>query len=228
MCIRDRDYSFKVIGDCIAKITAVNVNPNDGRRCGTGTVQVSASGTGSSYQWYTDQFGESAIPGATLSTFTTPSLGVGTYTYDVTATNGLCESVIRTPVKAVVSPLPNITFTQSNPDICGNITALTITSSGDKEEVDLLNEKFSTGLGNFANVAQGNTDNNAFWKLQSTPYVPAKPPYYVLSPAMSSGYNGGGFAAIVTDVKQNTSILNHLTNTQNLNSTGYLLYLIHI
>lgn len=217
------DYSFKVIADCAAKITGVNnINPlTDGKRCGVGTVTLTATGTGSSFLWYSSEFGGTALAGATGNTFTTGSLGVGTHTYYVTAVNG-CESVYKTPVTAVVSPTPTITFTQSVADICGSVTSLDVASSGDKEEVDLLNEKFTAGLGDFSNVTGGNTNSDAFWKLRASPYVPTSPPYYVLKPALSSGYNGGSYAAIITDVMQTSNVLNHLTYTKDLNSTGFL------
>ena len=215
------DYTFTVIADCAAKITAVNVNPGDGKRCGSGAVVLSASGTGTSYQWYTSQFSNTPIPGETGSAYTTGVLPIGTTTFYVTAVNG-CESVYRTPVKAVVSPTPTITFSQTSPDICGSASSLSVSSSGDKEEVTLLNEGFGSTLGLFTNQITGNTNVNAVWQQRPSPYVLTTPPYYALKPALSSGYNNGSFAMISTDVNQNSNILNNLVLTNNADTSGFL------
>lgn len=217
------DYTFTVIADCPAKITAVNINPGDGKRCGAGAVVLSASGTGTAFQWYTSQFSNTPIPGETGSTYTTGFLPIGTTTFYVTAKNNSpCESVYRTPVKAVVSPTPTITFSQSSPDICGTSSSLSVSSSGDKEEITLFNEGFGSSLGLFTNQITGNANANAVWQQRSSPYVLTTPPYYALKPALSSGYNNGSFAMISTDVNQTSNILNNLVLTNNVNTTGFL------
>lgn len=67
----------------------------------TTTLSVTASGTGTlTYQWYRGASGDTANPitGATSSTYTTPKLARGTYTYRVrvTASCGAVDSVAAT------------------------------------------------------------------------------------------------------------------------------------
>ncbi|UFK97112.1 GEVED domain-containing protein [Kaistella faecalis] len=212
------EYTFTVIADCVAKITSVSVP----QTCGAGPVSLTATGvSAASYQWYSSEFGASAIAGATGAAYTTPSLAVGTYTYYVTAkSSGGCESVYRTPVKVVVSPVPVIQFTQTSPDICGSVSSLSVSSSGDKEEVTLFSDPFNT-MNNFDNIVAGNNNVNAYWQVRPSPYVPTSPPYNVNKPALSSGFTGGNFVSINTDVRQNTNVINHLQMKNNMNSTGY-------
>ncbi|QIX60222.1 T9SS type A sorting domain-containing protein [Hymenobacter sp. BT18] len=77
-------------------------------RCGAGSVTLQAQGapTGGSYRWYTTATTGAAIGGATLGTYTTPSLSTTT-TYYVSIVNALgCESATRTAVVATINPLP--------------------------------------------------------------------------------------------------------------------------
>lgn len=208
------DYRFEVIADCAAKITGVNLSSSDGHRCGTGTVTLSASATSAaSYRWYTTQFGGTAISGETASTYTTPSLAATT-TYYVTAVSaGGCESVYRTAVIARIDPTPTISFNASRPDFCGSTGTISVSSAADKEETTIINEKFSSGLGLFQNEVAGFVNTNANWQNRTSPYQPAKPPYYVVSPAISSGFNNGNYATAITDVAQTNNITNRLALT---------------
>lgn len=213
------DYSFDIISDCNAKITSVTA----AQQCGPGRVLLTAVGSESatSYLWYDSEFGN-PIPDAISNQYTTQSLTPGRYIYYVAASSGSCTSTFRTPVTVVISPTPTITFTQSQADICGESASLKVISSGDQEEVTLLQENFDDADNfEFINVIEGNTDINAVWQVKSSPFVPAAPPYNTLTPAISAGYNGGNFATIITDVKQSTSILNHFTLKNNLNTTGF-------
>lgn len=212
------DYSFEVIQDCVTKITGVSAAD----QCGAGPVTLSASGSVGtvSFQWYSSEYGV-PIAGATGSTYTTPVLAVGSYTYYVTASNGTCESAYRTPVRVVVSPTPTIAFSLSSPDICGTGASLTVSSSGDMEEVNLLEEKFENPTDvKFIHSSEGNADPQAVWQLKSSPYIPESPPH-VVKPALSSGYNGGNFAYIISDTQRNANLLNYYTLTNSLNSAGY-------
>ncbi|MBU8882734.1 T9SS type A sorting domain-containing protein [Kaistella sp. DKR-2] len=212
------DYGFEVIQDCVTTITGVSAAD----QCGAGPVTLSASGSDGtvSYQWYSSEYG-APIAGATGSTYTTPVLAVGSYTYYVTASNGTCESAYRTPVRVVVSPTPTIAFSLSSPDICGTGTSLTVSSSGDMEEVNLLEEKFETPSDvKFVHSSEGHADPQAVWQLKSSPYIPETPPH-VVKPALSSGYNGGNFGYIISDTQRNANLLNHYTLINSLNSAGY-------
>ena len=210
------DYTFEVINDCVSKITNVAV----AQQCGAGPVVLTATGTPGtvSYLWYKQEFG-TPISGATSNVYTTESLAVGTYTYFVRAVGASCSSVYYRPVKVTVNPTPTLQFTQTSPDICGYESSIKVTSSGDKQEVNLLNENFDT-FNNFENVventAAGAAESN--WQLRPSPYVFTN----IITPAVSSGYDGGNYAAIVTDKQRTSNLLNHLTLKNSLNSTGYL------
>jgi hypothetical protein len=82
-----------------------------GSRCGTGTVNLSASASAGTLNWYAAPTG-----GASLgigSPFTTPSISATT-TYYVDATNSGCTTVPRTAVTATVSGSSNsITLTSA-------------------------------------------------------------------------------------------------------------------
>lgn len=210
------DYTFQVIEDCATKITDVEVS----KQCGAGPVTLTATATPGtvSYLWYKQEFGV-PISGATSNVYTTENLSVGTHTYYVRAVGASCASVYYRPVKITVSPTPTVQFSQTSPDICGYESFMKVSSSGDKQEVNLFSDNFAT-FNNFINVIEntsaGATESN--WQLRPSPYVYSN----ILTPAVSSGYDGGNYAAIVTDQMRSTNLLNHLTLSSNLNSTGYL------
>ncbi len=213
------DYTFEVVADCTSKI----MSASSADRCGPGPVTLSAvaSSSTASFRWYTSEFG-AAISGATAASYTVPSLSVGQHTFYVTAVDG-CESAYRTPVKVTVRPTPVITFVQSTPDFCGANNSVIISSTGNKEEVTIFEEKFETDNVNsavFENITDGNATEAATWMLRQTPFIPAAP-YNIVKVALSSGYNGGNFANIITDVRQTTNILNHFTTKSAVNTTGF-------
>lgn len=218
------DYLFEVISSCSANISSVN----EGTNCGSGSVSLSATGTTgtTSYKWYTTETGGTAIPGATSSTYTTPSLSTTT-TYYVTALNGTCESVVRTPVTANIVPTPTISITPENPVICGENVVISIVAGGDKELVNLVNENFESGtLGSFSNV--NNDSNNATtnsktaWQIKSSSFIPTNG--NVWYPAISSGIGSNKFALATSDISPiaDNPIENSLTLTNSVNTTGFL------
>ncbi|MBH1960145.1 MAG: T9SS type A sorting domain-containing protein [Flavobacteriia bacterium] len=215
------DYAFEVVNSCAAVISSVNADT----RCGAGPVILHAEGSAGtvSYQWYSSEFGP-PIVGETRNSFTTPPLSPGTYTYYVAAFNGSCYSTFRTPVKVVVNPTPSLQFTQSSAEICGPVSSTVISSAADRQEVGLLEENFENTKDQpvlFEHVFAGHTNADGAWQLRASPYIPTSPPYHVLRPAISSGYNGGNFASIITDVRQNTPILNRFVLKKGLNTTGF-------
>lgn len=222
------DYTIRVIYNCPAKITAINVSPGDGQRCGTGKVTLSAAGTGTSYKWYTVATGGTAISGASSNTYETPSISTSRYYYVTAVSAGGCETVYRTPVYASINPAPEVTFTSSAVSICGNESAsISLTSSGDKREATLLEEDFNSvspnGLGQFSTqIAGGYTNTIGDWNNIASPTIPGNPPYASYSPALSSGYTGGNFAGIITAINRTQPILNHLVLRDNFDTTGYL------
>ncbi|KIA89134.1 GEVED domain-containing protein [Kaistella jeonii] len=213
------DYSFEVVYNCPASVDAINIVAADGHRCGTGTVNLSASGTGTNYKWYTTLTGGSAI--FTGSNYTTASLNATTVYY-VTAINGSCESAYRIPVTARIDPEPVVNITTPAP-ICGTgFSGVQLTSSGDQYVDIIVDEKFNSGLGVFSSSTLGAyTDVSGTWQNRPSPYIPSVPPYAGLAPALSSGYFGGNYAAIITDIDRGTSILNELKLTSNGNLTNF-------
>ncbi|MGL2967296.1 GEVED domain-containing protein [Flavobacterium sp. XGLA_31] len=194
------DYLFTVVSSCNALISTVT----DGRTCGSGTVTLNATSSSagvSQYRWYTTPTGATLAGTSTTGTWTTPSIS-STTTYYVTAYNG-CESLTRTAVSAIVSPIPTLTYSPSSPTVCGEDVVLNLTATGDEEEVYLIDEKFNSGLGTFTNTNIISTAENATsqWQNHTSTFVPtAITNYNVWFPAISSGVNGNGFAMATSDV----------------------------
>ena len=205
------DYTFEVINPCAAQITSVSAPSN----CGAGPVTITAVGNSSttSYKWFSSEFG-AAISGENGSTYTTGSLTPGSYTYYVSAVGASCEAQFRTPVKIVVKPKPNVQFTQTAPEICGSGGTIQIATSNVSEEVTLIDDHFDN-LSNFVNSFDGNTEPTGAWQLYNGPH---RFPNY--GPAVSSGYGGGQFAAVTTDVQRNSNFLNYFSSSSNLPSTA--------
>ena len=94
----------------IARINPVPNPPtgSDSSRCGPGTVNLKASGTGTNsiFKWYTLALGGSALPGQTNPNLTTPTLNATT-TYYVSEINAFnCESNPRKAIKAIIKSIP--------------------------------------------------------------------------------------------------------------------------
>lgn len=77
-------------------------------RCGTGTVDLGATASAGTINWYAASSGGSSL--GTGTTFTTPSIS-STTSYYVDANDGGCISTTRTAVVATVSTTPTITST---------------------------------------------------------------------------------------------------------------------
>lgn len=238
------DHIFEVVSDCSAKVLSVNtVNEFDGERCGPGSVRLSAKGTASavSFNWYDyDKNTKIYTYLGTGITYNTSSIS-STKTYYVKAiTNtdssaaNYCETPFFYPVEARIDPNPTVTFSTSDPAICGeDKPSILISASGDKYQ-DVIFEKFDSGLGVFGDQATINTfydnygNNISGWKNSMTSQViPLDPPYEGLSPALSSGYFGGNFAMINSDLERPKipdtapySISNYLVSSD-LNINGF-------
>ncbi|MDP2453802.1 MULTISPECIES: GEVED domain-containing protein [unclassified Kaistella] len=223
------DYSFIVKYNCPATVTAINTDTVlHGHRCGSGSVMLSAAGNGVSYNWYDSP--TSITPVATGSTYYTPSISATTIYYVTAVSSGGCESAYHTPVPARIDPSPVVTLS-SAPSICGAETSsFLITGSGDKFEDIILNEKFDSGTGTFSKSTSGTgyyTGVAGNWQNRPSPFIPpttATPPtdpYEGLAPALQSGYFGGNYAAIVTDINRSTPILNYLTLTNSIDINGF-------
>ncbi|MDI9258041.1 GEVED domain-containing protein [Flavobacterium sedimenticola] len=194
------DYLFTVVASCSAIVSTVT----DGRTCGSGTVVLGASSTSAGvtqYRWYSTPTGSTLVGTSATGSWTTPSIN-STTTYYVTVYNG-CESLTRTAVSAVISPIPSLTYSPTNPTVCGEDFVLNLTATGDMEEVYLIDEKFSSGLGTFTNtnILSTTENTNSQWQNKTSTFVPTPVTNYnVWFPAISSGVNGNGFAFTTSDV----------------------------
>ena len=238
------DYLFNALFDCPAKVEKVNEKLYDGERCGAGSVKLSATGNASavSFRWYANETGGTPLPNANASSanfdtpFIIPTDPSKSYyaTYYVTAVSSDgCETAYRYPVQARIDPNPHVAFSTSDPSICGeDIPSLLVTATGDRYQ-DVIFEPFDSNLGQFnGNVTDTEsiyTNAIAEWLNKPTPYIPlVAEGYEGLSPAMSSGYFGGNFAMINSDIDRNTNIKyqlisNNSTNPNKLlNVNGYL------
>lgn len=217
------DYLFTVIPSCSANITGIT----PGEICGSGTVELNVTGTAgvTGYNWYTTPTGGTPVT-TSSENWTTPVINTTT-TYYVTATNGTCESLTRTPIVARVTPLPNLSFTPENPIVCGENIVLSLTAAGDTELVHLINENFEgSGLGVFTNInldPNSNTvDGKTRWQNRTSPVIPSG---IVWFPAVSSGLAGNQFVIAVSDISPNPApnpVENALTLTSNVSSVDFL------
>lgn len=216
------DYYLTVIPSCSNIITSIT----PGEICGPGAVPLSVTGSAgvTTFKWYNTETG--GLPIATTATgdWTTPPIS-STSTFYVTAVNG-CESLIRTPIVAKISPIPTLSFTPTNPIICGDNAILALTAAGDTEQVYLIDEDFESGsLGVFNNVNNdanaASFDNVTRWRVRTSTLIPTGP---VWKPAISSGFGANKFVLTTTDnlPLAPNDIENSLTLTSGLNTTDFL------
>jgi len=208
------DYAFTVVASCSALITTIN----NGETCGDGTVALSVTGSPgiTEYRWYANSTGGSLLATTTTGSWTTPSISVTTIYY-VTAFNG-CESLVRTPITAVRSPIPDVVFTPAAPVVCGENNIISLAVAGDIDEVNLINENFESGLGVFTNQVLNSTSADAAtsWQSRTSTY---KPGGQVWFPAVSSGFGSNKFVMSTSDVGNLT--INNALVSPSVNSTGY-------
>ena len=217
------DYLFTVIPTCSINITSIT----DGEVCGSGpvTLSVTATAGATQYFWYAIPSGGVPIATTTVPTWTTPTIFRKTIYY-VTASNGTCESIVRTAITASIADVPVLSFTPNTPIVCGEGAVLRLNATGDTEEGILFNEKFNSGLGVFTvqNIINNGATVNAQsqWQSQTSTFVPAYTA--VWHPAISSGVGPNPFAFATSDLtytEVNTSLVSPIVNT-----SGYLdLYL---
>ncbi|WP_338647666.1 GEVED domain-containing protein [Flavobacterium sp. KS-LB2] len=216
------DYLFTVIPSCSATITSIT----NGFNCGTGSVTLGATATTGStqYRWYDAQTGGTLVETTASTTWPTPTIATTT-TYYVTAFNGSCESLFRTPVVATIKPVPALTFANANPEVCGENSIISLQATGSSEQVYLIDENFESGsLGSFSNnnIISNNAsiNNSSAWQIKSSTFVPGYPPFYVWFPAISSGFGTNKFAMAASDVG-GSPIHNELRSTT-INASNFL------
>ncbi|KAB1155726.1 GEVED domain-containing protein [Flavobacterium luteum] len=195
------DYLFTVVPSCNSQISSIT----DGKTCGSGIVVLNATSSVvvpavSEFRWYSSPTGSTLVGTTPNGTWTTPSVN-STTTYYVTAFNG-CESLVRTPINAIVNPVPNVSFAPSNPISCGEDVGVQLSATGDLEEAYLINEKFNSGLGSFTNtnITTSVRDADTAWQNRTSTYIPtAISGVNTWYPAISSGINGNKFAMATSD-----------------------------
>ncbi len=94
--------TYTLTVNAIPTITATT----PGSRCGTGTVNLGATASGGTINWYADPTGGTSLGSGT--SFTTPIISTTT-TYYVDATQNGCTTASRTAVVATVNEIPTIT-----------------------------------------------------------------------------------------------------------------------
>lgn len=212
------DYLFTVVQSCPAKITSLT----ESATCGPGSVTLSVTGSAgvTGYNWYDAETGGNLITSTSVGSFS-PVVSQTT-AYWVTATNGSCESLVRTKIVATVNPVSELTINSAN-SICGEDNIIEISATGDTELAYLIDEDFENGnLGVFNSVnydANGIAiDNLSEWQHQTSTYVPTN---FVWFPAISSGFGTNGFAMSTSDVNPTYYIENSLesltVDTSNFN-----------
>jgi hypothetical protein len=219
------DYTINIVADCTQKITSVT----NGSACGSpNTVNLAAVSAGATgFRWYSAETGGSLLATTATGNWTTPSIATTT-TYYVTAYNGTCESLYRTPVKATILSTTNITITPSAPILCGDNNPISITASGDTTEEDILVQDFESGMAPFTATIPTSTNagTDSPWTVKTSPYQPSGTS--VWKPAINSGsiatignkfalstsdYNSSNIVTIITSPVINPSTYNSLTLT---------------
>ena len=210
------DYLFTVVATCPINITSVT----SGQVCGSGPVNLSVTATpgATQYNWYAVSSGGIPIANTNDPNWTTPSIFRNTIYY-VTASNGNCESIIRTAIKANLATIPILSFLPNNPIICGEGAVLKLNATGDVEEVVLVNENFESGLGAFTvnNIINNSFTPNTQWTSKTSTYVPTNTA--VWRPAISSGVGTNKFAYCTSDF--NGANVNTALVSPQVNTTGF-------
>lgn len=219
------DYLFTVVANCAAKITSIA----NGFNCGTGSVTLGAAGTADNtqYRWYDSQSGGTLVETTISTTWSTPSISASK-TFYVTAFNGSCESLFRTPVVATIKPIPTLTFANANPEVCGENSIIDLQASGNNEQVYLIDENFESGMVNFTSNSIAfptGEESKTKWQIQSSTYVPPYPTFPVWYPAISSGFGTNKFAITTSDVVAGGTTFGKVENALEsviVNTTGFL------
>jgi GEVED domain/Ig-like domain CHU_C associated len=211
------DYTIAVIADCPQKVTAVSGVAACGPSNPVALTAVSAGAT--SFKWYSSEFGSTLLATTPSGSWTTPTINVSTIYY-VTALNGSCESLSRTPVLAVIKPTTNITLTPSVPDVCGDNAVITLTAGGDTIEETIYTEDFEAA--NSLTITTPTNTNGGVdtpFSVKTSPYQPVGTT--VWKPAINSNapLNGNKFLFSTSDYT--SSVIQTIATSSNINATAY-------
>ena len=214
------DYLFTVIPMCPAKVLSVSL----GEGCSSGAVSIPVTFTSTpgttQYRIYASETAATQLTATTSSTWNTPSITAST-TYWVTAYNGTCESYERVPIKAIVKPVPSVSFSPATASVCGDGAVLNVNATGTNETAYLINSNFNDGtLGGFTSTITGSPAanlNDMKWQNKTSVFIPSNTTTW--HPAVSSGIDNNKFLYATSDFLS-SSITTDLTSAT-LNSTGY-------
>ena len=149
-------------------------------RCGAGSLNLGATASAGTINWYTASTGGSSI--AIGTSFATPSVS-STTTYWVDATSIGCTTATRSAVVANVNPIPSITGTTPN-SICGTGTVI-------------LGATASAGTVNWYTASTGGA-SIATGTLFNTPSISSTTTYWV--DATNSGCTTASRTSVVATV----------------------------
>ncbi|MBA4853001.1 M36 family metallopeptidase [Emticicia sp. BO119] len=182
-------YVSCTVGSCMSArapvIATINPNPvapipNNGSSCGTGPINLSATGcAGGTINWYTANSGGSSIAAGT--SYTTPGISTTT-TYYISCTMGSCVSG-RVAITATINSVPDVP-TPLNTSRCGTGT-IGLTATGCNGGT--LNW-YTSATGSTA-IGQGGTF--------TTPSISATTTYYVACVVGSCASSRASMLAIV-------------------------------
>lgn len=229
------DYLLTVIENC----PSVVISKLNGTRCGQGSVNLQATSSTSSpavteFRWYDSLTGgslvaTSAAVGST-TTWPTPVINANTIYY-VTAYNGTCESLVRIPVEARVKVVPNVTFSTSNPNICGEKSVIGVTATAGNQLDYLIEEDFETTTSVSAPVGTSFTTqtlgsgsySSTQWRYKPSVYVPTTADgYKTWFPAISSGVGGNRFVIANSDIGVNGVTINNALVSPTVDTRTYI------
>ena len=212
------DYLMDVAENCPAAISSVT---NAVACAGTPvTLNATATSGSTSFRWYANNTDANPIAITDVPSLLTPLINQS-QTYYLSAGNANCESMERTPIRAIYSKVPEMRFTPFDPAMCGERTVLRLDATGDIEQGFLLTESFENGLGSFT-VANLITNTNALrdstqWRIKTSTYVPNFTS--VWRPAIASGLGANNFVFATSDIA--TANISTVLTSAVLNTTSF-------
>ena len=193
--------------------TTISTNPSGATYCQNSTavnLSVTASGTGITYQWYSNTVNNNttgtAISGATAATYTPATTATGTTYYYVVVT-GTCNTVTSNLATIVVNATTTISAQPlATQTVCQNtaLTALSVTAAGT-----------SISYQWFSNTTNDNTTGTAISGATSAAYTPltttAGTTYYYVVVTGNCGTVPSNTASVVVNAA--TAIAGQLSTT---------------
>lgn len=216
------DYHINIVADCPTKIdsaTAIQTGP------GTAAITINPAEQVRflTYEVYDTEFGPLS-KSSSKNVFTFESLLPGVHQFYVRIKTNTCETSYRMPVTVIIKPVPQVTFTPNDGDVCGEASGIAVMASVGKEQVTLLDDSFSNTPEQpqqFVATTAGHAAAASAWQLRTGPFTPSANEYSSVRPILTSGDKNGQFMNIITDVRQKRNILNHLTTIPTFNTVGF-------